>query len=288
MNRQITFRRVFPACCMAVLIGIYPSISFADDDGKTPKTTSGEKVKPKAEKRVPGRVAVRGSSVVKSVLNKRIEEIDWDETPLEAVFDWVAEQGEANVVVVWRALEAEGVDRDTPINLRLKNTTVGKLLSEALIQISEGDGLRYHASGNTIKVSTRRDFNRKLYVRVYDASDLIFKIPDFQGPSVDLAGQSSGGGGGGGGGGSGGGTLPNFGDDPPFDGQGGNDDDNNNDQDTDEEMEKLVEMIRNTIAPDEWSENGGKNTIRYWKKNIIVRASIEVHEQIGGPFVLPD
>ncbi len=271
---------------MAVLIGFNPISSLADDAGKTTTNPTEAKVKPKVEKSVPGRVAVRGSSVVGSVLNKRIEEIDWDDTPLESVFDWVTEQGEVNVVVVWRALEAEGVDRDTPIRLRLKNATVGKILTEVLVQISEGEELRYHASGNTIKISTRRDFNRKLYVRVYDASDLIFKIPDFKGPSVDLAGQSSGGGGGGGG--SGGGTLPNFGTDEPFNDQGGNDDDNTDEQEADEEMQKLVEMIRNTIAPDEWSEKGGRNTIRYWKKNIIVRASIEVHEQIGGPFVLPD
>jgi hypothetical protein len=52
-------------------------------------------------------------------------------------------------------------------------------------------------------------------------------------------------------------------------------------QDTGEE---LVELIRKTIAPSTWDVNGGPGTIQYWRPGhaLVVRASDDVHEQIGG------
>ena len=219
------------------------------------------------------------------VLNAHVADIEWDETPLEEVFDWLAEQGDINVVVVWRALEAEGISPDYPVTLRLRNAKVSSILTEALNQVAEGDDLRYHGIGDTIRISTRSDFNRKLYVRVYNAGDLVFRVPQFKGPSIDLAGGGTGGGGGGGGGTTGG-TLPNFQEPEPFTDEGNDDDDAG--QDDQARMQELVDLIRETVNPEDWVEAGGRNTIRYWKKMIIVRAPIEVHEKIGGPFVIHD
>jgi hypothetical protein len=48
--------------------------------------------------------------------------------------------------------------------------------------------------------------------------------------------------------------------------------------------EELVELIRKTIAPSSWDVNGGLGTIHYWRpgRALVVRASDDVHEQIGG------
>lgn len=48
--------------------------------------------------------------------------------------------------------------------------------------------------------------------------------------------------------------------------------------------EELVELIRKTIAPSSWDVNGGPGTIQYWRPGhaLVVRASDDVHEQIGG------
>ncbi|MHC4093961.1 MAG: hypothetical protein ACYSVY_27425, partial [Planctomycetota bacterium] len=191
--------------------------------------------------------------------------------------EWLEEQGPVNVVVRWRALEAEGIDAESPVTLRLSNTTVGKVLAEVLDQVSETDTLLFRGIGNTVKISTRSDFNRKLYVRVYDVSDILLKVPDFtDAPSIDLT-ESSGGGGGGRGGG-GGGDESIFGDDD-------DDDDEEDDEDIEQRIQDLIELIENTVEPETWLVNGGRGTIVAFAKMLVVRASIEVHEKIGGPFV---
>jgi hypothetical protein len=50
-----------------------------------------------------------------------------------------------------------------------------------------------------------------------------------------------------------------------------------------ERAEELVTMIRDTVYPDVWRENGGPASIRYYNGNLIVTASRSVHEALGGP-----
>jgi len=261
----------------------------------------------------PARRVVRTHhSPVAAFLDKRIDSVDWDDVPLESVIEWMEEQGgEINIVVVWRALEVEGIDLDTPVNLRMRNATIGQVLNEVVDQLSETeDGVRYRGVGNLLKISTRRDFNRKLYVRVYDVADLVFTVPDFEGPTISVSEEGGGGGGGGAGGGfsggggggigggigGGGGAGGGFGGglgggsgtQNPFSDEGGEEDEDE-DEPLEDRMEKLVELIRATIEPDSWKETAnGENTIRAYKTHIIVRAPIEVHELIGGPFVMPE
>ena len=255
------------------------------------------------------------TSPVAAVLYTRVPEVEWDDVPFGTVIDWIQDQGPVNVVVVWRALEAQGIDEDTPVTLRLRNARIGQILGEVLDQISETGDVRYRGVGSTLKISTRAEFNRKLYVRVYDVSDLIFQVPDFKGPSISVSGEGgqgggsgggfSGGGGGGIGGGIGGGTggagglsggglgaslgggFGGAGQQQVFDDEG-NEEDDDQGKTLEERMDEIVELIRNTIAPDDWRENGGRNSIHAFQRNIIVRAPIEVHEEIGGPFVLDE
>ena len=258
------------------------------------------------------------ASPVAQVLYARVPDVEWDDVPFETVIEWIQDQGPINVVVVWRALEAQGIDEDTPVTLRLRNARVGQILGEVLDQISETGDVRYRGVGSTLKISTRAEFNRKLYVRVYDVSDLIFQVPDFKGPSISVSGEGGqgggsgggfggggglgGGGGFGGGGGAGlgggglgggglgaslGGGFGGAGQQNPFDDEG-NEEDDEDGKTLEERMDEIVELIRNTIAPDDWRENGGRNSIRAFQKSIVVRAPIEVHEEIGGPFVLEE
>lgn len=48
--------------------------------------------------------------------------------------------------------------------------------------------------------------------------------------------------------------------------------------------EQLIEVIKTTISPDSWEDNGGNGTIMYWgaQRYLIIRQTQEVHEQIGG------
>jgi len=46
----------------------------------------------------------------------------------------------------------------------------------------------------------------------------------------------------------------------------------------------LVDLIQKTISPQSWDVNGGPGSIYYWRQqhSLVIRATDEVHEQIGG------
>jgi hypothetical protein len=53
-----------------------------------------------------------------------------------------------------------------------------------------------------------------------------------------------------------------------------------------ESGQSIAEMIRNTIEPDIWQENGGLYaSARYYDGRLIVNAPLYVHRQIGIPTV---
>ena len=49
-----------------------------------------------------------------------------------------------------------------------------------------------------------------------------------------------------------------------------------------ERAEELLTLIRDTIYPDLWRENGGTASIRMFRENLVVTAPRMVHEAIGG------
>ncbi|MCP4592160.1 MAG: hypothetical protein GY842_15605 [bacterium] len=213
-------------------------------------------------------------------LRTRVPEVEWEEAPLGEIVEWVRDQGQVNVVVRWNMLLEHGVDEDTPVSLKLKSARMGTILEEVLAQLSESEDLRYLGKGLTLIISTRTDLNSKLYVRTYSVHDLLARVPDFSGaPQVTLE-QASGGSG------PGGGTASQN----PFQGGGGGgggDDLDNSDRG--ELAENLIEIIKVTVDPTSWRDNGGEGSIRAFNDTIlVVRASLEVHEKIGGPVMLAD
>ena len=143
-----------------------------------------------------------------ALLRKNIDKIDWVDKPFEEVVSWLwAESDErVNIIPRWNALSVDSVDADTTVNLQLSGITVADILNETIQQLSEDGEVHYRAQGNKLTISTKSDFGRKLELRIYDASDILFPVPNFgrEAPLIDLSQTtSSGGGGGGGGGGSG-------------------------------------------------------------------------------------
>lgn len=227
---------------------------------------------------------IRGEPAI-DLLNMRVESVDWEDAPFDQIIDWLKEEGEGmvNIVPRWGPLSVESVDRDTPITLQLNNTTVAIVLNEAIDQLSEDGELRYRAIGNTLKITTRADTDRKKYVRVYDVTDMLFQIPDLgqESPNIDLkkTGNAGGGGGGGGqsvfqGGSSGGGASS----------RGGR----QAEQELVERLTELRQLIEQTVEPQTWDTNAGgvvgSGRIRIFNGSLIVYNTIEVHEKIAGSF----
>jgi uncharacterized membrane protein YgcG len=232
------------------------------------------------------------------LLRKRVASVDWTDKTFEEVLDWVREQGEGrvNIVAKWGPLGIESVTRETLVNsLKLNNSTVAEVLNEVLEQLSEDSQIHYRGIGNKLTISTRQDFEKKMYVRVYNIADLLFEVPNFgeDAPLIDLqnAGKSSGGGGGGGGsgqsvfqgaGGSGGSQR----------GQSGQQAEQQNEL----RLTKLRQLIEATIAPETWDPTtgtqtssqasgiGGRGRIRVINTSLVVLNTIEVQEMIAGKF----
>ncbi|MEK7710458.1 MAG: hypothetical protein AAB341_01055 [Planctomycetota bacterium] len=236
------------------------------------------------------------------LLRKRVASVDWTDMAFEQVLDWVRDQGEGrvNIVAKWGPLGIEGVTRETLVNLKLNNSTVADVLNEVLDQLSEDGQIHYRGIGNKLAISTRQDFEKKMYVRVYNIADLLFEVPNFgqDAPLIDLqnAGKSSGGGGGGGGGGgqsvfsgAGGGAGSQR-------GQSGQQAEQQNEL----RLTKLRVLIEATIAPETWDTTtgtqtssptagiGGRGRIRVIYTSLVVLNTIEVHEMIAGKFSFGD
>lgn len=215
-------------------------------------------------------------------LNKRIPEVSFVDLPFDQVVDWLAQYTGMNVVVRWQMLTDAGVSRDKAITITVKNLRLSQVLWMIMNEVGGSDvKLAYRASGNLLILSTADDLGKEMIVRVYDVSDLLVRVRNFtNAPQVDIGGQQ-----GGGGGGQGGGSQNVFG----GGGSGQNDEDDNDDQNNrdggapDPEMLRLIDIITATIEPDSWEVNQGRGTIQAFRRQLIVRNNILVHQALGGP-----
>lgn len=218
------------------------------------------------------------------LLRKQIESVDWVDTPFEEIVAWLRAEGDekVNIVPRWGALSVESVDEDTLVNLQLNNTSVADILNETIGQLSEDGEVHYRAHGNKLTVSTKADFGRKLVLRIYDATDILFRVPDFgqEAPLIDLSQTTGGGGGGGGGGrtvfGTGGG------------GGGGQTGGEQDEQELEERLQELADIVEAMIEPQTWASggSGGRGKISIFNQSLLVLNSVEVHEMIAGAFAL--
>lgn len=194
--------------------------------------------------------------------------------------EWWSTTTAIPIVVNWSRLELEGFDSEAQINLRLQRVPAHTVLKLILGQFSPDEELIVEPSPWYIEIMTREQALHRSEVRIYDISDLLHFVPNFDDtPSFDLqaalSNTSSGGGGRGGRGGRGsnGGGL--FGDssrqekrEPRIAGA--------------ERAEALIQSIRQTIEPEIWQAHGGQYaSIRYYHRRLIVNAPPFVHRQIG-------
>src|SRR5258706_11387111 len=136
-------------------------------------------------------------------LNRLLPEVKFQGSTLKDCFEFLRDVSGANIHVNWRALEAAGVTGDTPVNVRLREVSLRKVLTVLLNESGVGL-LTFYTSEGVIEVTTAELADKEMITRVYPIDDLIMEIPDFDNaPSFSLADQSGSGGGGGGGGGRG-------------------------------------------------------------------------------------
>ena len=211
-------------------------------------------------------------------LNERIEEVSFQDAPLDQVMNWLSGLTPMNVVVRWQVLEDAGIERDKPITMQIHEVRLSQVLWMILDEAGGTDiTLAYRASGNLLIISTAEDLGKEMVVKVYDVSDLLVKAQDFYGaPHMDLSNTQNNQGGQGGGGsifsnsGGGGSNV----DDQQQQGRNGEQDNS--------DIQELINLIVQTVEPDSWADNGGTGRIQPFRNLLVVRNNLLVHQQLGG------
>lgn len=197
-------------------------------------------------------------------LDRVLPELKFNNVSLDDAIDFLRDASAANIHVNWRALEQINITPDMIVNLQLRGVSLRKAMSLLLSEAGGVDQLTFYIDDGVIEITTRQIADNIHYTKVYPVEDLLMGIPNFEPPSFNFQSGSDGNSGGGGLGGG---------------GQAGKE----NSTTKTERADALVQLIRDTIQPEIWRENGGTASIRYFKGHLIITAPRTVHESIGGP-----
>ncbi len=117
-------------------------------------------------------------------LAKKLDAINYHETPLsEVLYDLRARSG-LNIIANWNALAEEGVEQDKSISLELHDVTVKKVLRVILNDLGGGDtylqGFAYVVDENVITISSIDDLTVAAEAEVQQKLRKKIKKVDFQ------------------------------------------------------------------------------------------------------------
>ena len=102
-------------------------------------------------------------SVQDVVIDKKLPELRLDNSALGDVIDFLRDVSGANIFVNWRALENVGIDRTTPVSVRLRDVKFSKALQMILDDVGGGNvKLDYIVDDGVITISTDEDLAPKL------------------------------------------------------------------------------------------------------------------------------
>lgn len=198
------------------------------------------------------------------------KKVTFDKKPLAEVIDYIRRGADVNFHVQYGALKAVGITEDTPISLELSDVSMARLLDLVMDLLSQNknkfDSVYWVVNEGVVSISTGTAFNNSSSVRIYDVSDMLHAMPNFQGPKISLDAMSPtgvGAGSGSGGGSSvGGGTIFNNaatvapGDQAPGKTRAAME-------------EKLIKMVKNAIGEDMWLPNG-QGDVQIWNGKMVI------------------
>jgi general secretion pathway protein D len=206
----------------------------------------------------------------KKLLAERME-ATFEQQPLAEVLTFLAERLSLEVHSQRGEIEAAGLSLDAPVTLKFKSIRGDMLLDLALRQVSTDLG--YMIRDGIVIVATRDALSGNQVVRVYNCRDLLVAAakatpaapmgsgaypPGVSQPGPGPASVMAAGGGSMGGlmsamMGSGGPATP---------------------------ADQLQRVVRTTIAPESWDQNGGAGTMEEFGGMLVVNQSEAVHDRI--------
>jgi beta-lactamase regulating signal transducer with metallopeptidase domain len=151
-----------------------------DDTGKQP-----QQPQPKAQQVKPA--AHAGAAVVdhpqdkaelERLLGQVLTEVKFESMGFSDIIDFLRDQTGANIIVEWRALENAGIDKNTPVTLRMQRAAVDQVLDHLLHDVGGGTvKLDYMIDKGAIVISTDEELGKRVTTVSYDVSDLMMRGP---------------------------------------------------------------------------------------------------------------
>jgi hypothetical protein len=118
-------------------------------------------------------------------------EIAFDNTPLKPALEFVRDLANVNMHVNWKALETSGISPDTAVTVKAKDISPGRALDMVLDQLNAThdrlSSVYWLVDDGVVEVTTGEVLNRTTKVEVYDIADLLFVVPNFVGPAIDIS-----------------------------------------------------------------------------------------------------
>lgn len=112
-------------------------------------------------------------------LARTLPEVVFDGVGFTDVVDFLRDVTRADIFVNWRALEAVGIERNAPVNARLRNVKFSKALQIILDGVGgEKVELGYVIDDSVITISTADDLAKHTLTRVHDIRDIVRAKPD--------------------------------------------------------------------------------------------------------------
>ncbi len=105
-----------------------------------------------------------------------------DQKSIASVFEILAVQTHANILINWTALQTAGIDKNTPVTFTLTDVSCRRAL-RALLEQAGGTtaSLSYTIDDGVVTISTREDLYSSKYqtVRVYNVRDFLTVDPQY-------------------------------------------------------------------------------------------------------------
>lgn len=109
---------------------------------------------------------------IQATLDRRLPSVQLQGQPFTDAVDFLKDVTGANILVNWKALEADSIDKQTPVNAELHDVKFSKVLDVILQQAGAGK-LGYTIDQGVIEISTTDELNKQVETRVYDIDDLL-------------------------------------------------------------------------------------------------------------------
>jgi hypothetical protein len=212
------------------------------------------------------------------LMDQILPQTTMNDLPLKDAITYLRNVTGANIFVNWNVLQNAGISKLTPVSLTLQNVSARKTLSLILEEVSPQTPLIFYTHDNVLMVTTRSDANRRMVTRVYPVGDLVMTVPNFtNAPQFNLSNatqnstsQVSSQGGGGIGNIGGGGSIFQQ-----------SSQQNANTTTTTDRAKALVSLVEDTIQPSIWTKNGGRASIVYFDRELVVNAPVYVQRMIS-------